>query len=75
MKTETWRWIILCALTAAIYYFAQDLVVWSGWLEAPLSWLKVFISSLVLAVIGACIVYRFFAWLGSIPAEDPRQKK
>lgn len=75
MKTEPWQWIILCALAAAIYYFAQDLVVWFGWISAPHRGIKVFFFSLVLAVIGACAVYRFFAWLGSIPAEDPRQKK
>ncbi|MEQ4258996.1 hypothetical protein [Pseudomonas syringae] len=75
MKTEPWQWIVLCVLTAAIYTFAQDFVVWLNWVEAPLLWVKVFIFSLMLSVVAAGVVYRFFAWIGSIPGEDPRQMK
>lgn len=75
MKTEPWQWIVLCVLTAAIYTFAQDFIVWLNWVDAPLPWIKVFIFSLMLSVVAASVVYRFCAWIGSIPAEDPRQKK
>lgn len=75
MKAEPWQYIILCLLTAAIYTFAQDFVVWLDWVEAPLRWAKVFILSVILSALAAGIVYRFFAWMGSIPADDPRQEK
>jgi hypothetical protein len=67
--------IILCVLTAAIYPFAHDLIIWLNWISAPIYWVKEAVASLALSVVGACAIYVFFAWLGSIPGEDPRQPK
>lgn len=78
MGTEPWKWIILCVLTAVIYPFAHDLIIWLNWISAPIYWVywaKATAVSLTLSVFGACAIYVFFAWLGSIPSDDPRQPK
>ncbi len=75
MGTEPWKWIILCVLTAAIYPFAHNLIIWLNWISEPIAWAEAAAGSLALAVVGACAIYVFFAWLGSIPSKDPRQPK
>lgn len=72
-KAEPWKDIILCLLTASLYCFAQDLIIWLGWTDSPRLSAIVLVLSLLLSVVGAGAIYVFFAWLGSIPADDPRQ--
>lgn len=75
MGTEPWKTIILCVLTVAIYPFAHDLIIWLNWINEPMYWAKAGAASLALSVVGACAIYVFFAWVGSIPSEDPRHPK
>ncbi|WP_449124757.1 hypothetical protein [Pseudomonas viridiflava] len=82
--SSTLALIIVIGLTGIFYGFAQDFIDWMGWIAPPVVGDKFgalmlifqkFMLSVILSAVVAIVIYAFFSWLFSIPADDPRTQK